>query len=125
VIAIYMMANWAYFRVLTPAEVGAHKLVAAEMMQRIQGPVGAGLVSVAAMISIFVVLQIRGACSSCIQDARRFDPDDDGLGGGTGAFRKVRRFIQFRHFWQLDSLRDGCRVGFCTSEETPGPGSPV
>ena len=40
VIAIYMMANWAYFRVLTPAEVGAHKLVAAEMMQRIQGPVG-------------------------------------------------------------------------------------
>ncbi|MEP6714115.1 MAG: amino acid permease, partial [Terriglobia bacterium] len=39
VIAIYMAANWAYFRVLTPAEVGAHKLVAAEMMQRLQGPV--------------------------------------------------------------------------------------
>jgi APA family basic amino acid/polyamine antiporter len=56
VIAIYMMANWAYFRVLTPAEVGAHKLVAAEMMQRIQGPVGAGVVSIAAMISIFAAL---------------------------------------------------------------------
>ena len=56
VIAIYMMANWAYFRVLTPAEVGAHKLVAAEMMERIQGPVGAGLVSIAAMISIFAAL---------------------------------------------------------------------
>ncbi len=56
VIAIYMLANWAYFRVLTPAEVGAHKLVAAEMMQRIQGPVGAGLVSIAAMISIFAAL---------------------------------------------------------------------
>jgi APA family basic amino acid/polyamine antiporter len=56
VIAIYVMANWAYFRVLTPAEVGAHKLVAAEMMQRIQGPVGAGLVSLAAMISIFAAL---------------------------------------------------------------------
>lgn len=56
VIAIYMAANWAYFRVLTPAEVGAHKLVAAEMMQRIQGPVGAGLVSIAAMISIFAAL---------------------------------------------------------------------
>lgn len=56
VIAIYMMANWAYFRVLTPAEVGAHKLVAAEMMQRIQGPAGAALVSVAAMISIFAAL---------------------------------------------------------------------
>jgi basic amino acid/polyamine antiporter, APA family len=56
VIGIYMAANWAYFRVLTPAEVGAHKLVAAEMMQRIQGPVGAGLVSIAAMISIFAAL---------------------------------------------------------------------
>jgi APA family basic amino acid/polyamine antiporter len=56
VIAIYMAANWAYFRVLTPAEVGAHKLVAAEMMQRIRGPVGAGLVSIAAMISIFAAL---------------------------------------------------------------------
>ncbi len=56
VIAIYMLANWAYFRVLTPAETGAHKLVAAEMMQRIQGPAGAGLVSIAAMISIFAAL---------------------------------------------------------------------
>jgi amino acid transporter len=56
VIGIYIMANWAYFRVLTPAEVGAHKLVAAEMMQRVQGPVGAGLVSIAAMISIFAAL---------------------------------------------------------------------
>lgn len=56
VIGIYMLANWAYFRVLTPAEVGAHKLVAAEMMQRIQGPAGAGAVSIAAMISIFAAL---------------------------------------------------------------------
>lgn len=56
VIAIYMAANWAYFRVLTPAEVGAHKLVAAEMMQRVQGPAGAAAVSIAAMISIFAAL---------------------------------------------------------------------
>jgi len=56
VIVIYMMANWAYFRVLTLAEVGAHKLVAAEMMRRVQGPTGAALVSVAAMISIFAAL---------------------------------------------------------------------
>ena len=56
VICIYMLANWAYFRVLSPVEVGAHKLVAAEMMQRIQGPAGAGLVSIAAMISIFAAL---------------------------------------------------------------------
>jgi len=56
VIAIYMLANWAYFRVLSPAEVGAHKLVAAEMMQRTGGSTGAGAVSLAAMISIFAAL---------------------------------------------------------------------
>lgn len=56
VVAIYMFANWAYFRVLTPAEVGTNKLVAAEMMQRIWGPLGASAVSVAAMISIFAAL---------------------------------------------------------------------
>jgi amino acid transporter len=56
VICIYMLANWAYFRVLTPAEVGEHKLVAAEMMQRVQGPAGAAAVSIAAMISIFAAL---------------------------------------------------------------------
>ncbi len=56
VIAVYMLANWAYFRVLTPAEVGANKLVAAEMMQRIKGPAGAGAVSIAAVISIFAAL---------------------------------------------------------------------
>jgi len=56
VIAIYMLANWAYFRVLSPGEVGAHKLVAAEMMQRIGGSAGASAVSIAAMISIFAAL---------------------------------------------------------------------
>jgi APA family basic amino acid/polyamine antiporter len=56
VIGIYMLANWAYFRVLSPAEVGAHKLVAAEMMQRIGGSTGANAVSIAAMISIFAAL---------------------------------------------------------------------
>ncbi len=56
VIAIYLLANWAYFRVLTPAEVGAHKLVAAEMMERMLGHAGAAAVSVAAMVSIFAAL---------------------------------------------------------------------
>jgi APA family basic amino acid/polyamine antiporter len=56
VIGIYMLANWAYFRVLSPGEVGAHKLVAAEMMQRIGGTAGANAVSIAAMISIFAAL---------------------------------------------------------------------
>ncbi|MES1257947.1 MAG: amino acid permease, partial [Acidobacteriota bacterium] len=37
-------------------EVAEHKLVAAEMMQRVQGPAGAAAVSLAAMISIFAAL---------------------------------------------------------------------
>ena len=101
VIAIYMLANWAYFRVLTPAEVGAHKLVAAEMMQRVQGPAGAAAVSVAAMISIFAALNgsiLTGArvpyaaardglffraaarVHPAFQHSRRFDPDADAAG---------------------------------------------
>jgi APA family basic amino acid/polyamine antiporter len=36
--------------------VGAHKLVAAEMMQRVGGSIGASAVSIAAMISIFAAL---------------------------------------------------------------------
>ncbi len=56
VIGIYMLANLAYFKVLSPVEVGAKKLVAAEMMQRVEGPVGAAIVSVAAIISIFAAL---------------------------------------------------------------------
>src|SRR3984957_1305614 len=56
VIGIYMLANWAYFRVLSPAEVGANKLVAAEMMQRIGGSAGASAVFIPALIFIFAAL---------------------------------------------------------------------
>jgi APA family basic amino acid/polyamine antiporter len=56
VIAIYILANAAYFRVLSAAEVGAHARVAGEMMQRIGGARGAQAVSLAAMISIFAAL---------------------------------------------------------------------
>lgn len=56
VIAIYLLANAAYFRVLSPAEVGANPRVAGEMMRRILGDAGAGGVSIAAMISIFASL---------------------------------------------------------------------
>jgi amino acid transporter len=56
VIAIYLLANAAYFRVLSPEQVGASPRVAGEMMRRILGAAGAGGVSVAAMISIFAAL---------------------------------------------------------------------
>src|SRR5262249_39270966 len=56
VIAIYLLANCAYFHVLTAAEVGSTPRVAAEMMRRILGEPGAAAVSIAAMISIFAAL---------------------------------------------------------------------
>src|SRR5207244_4508333 len=56
VIAIYLLANCAYFHVLTGAEVGSTPRVAAEMMRRILDGPGASAVAVAAMISIFAAL---------------------------------------------------------------------
>jgi len=56
VIAIYLLANVAYFRVLPAPEVAASDLVAADMMRKIFGPSGAAAVSIAAMISIFAAL---------------------------------------------------------------------
>ena len=56
IIAIYLLANAAYFFVLTPAEVAGSDRVAAEMMRHVLGAPGAGAVSLAAMISIFAAL---------------------------------------------------------------------
>jgi len=56
VIGIYLLANAAYFHVLTAADVGGSTRVAAEMMRRILGQAGANAVSIAAMISIFAAL---------------------------------------------------------------------
>ena len=56
VIGIYLLANAAYFHVLTATEVGSSQRVAAEMMRRILGGAGANAVSIAAMISIFAAL---------------------------------------------------------------------
>jgi len=56
VIAIYLLANAAYFYVLSAPEVAASKRVAADMMRKVMGDGGAAAVSVAAMISIFAAL---------------------------------------------------------------------
>jgi len=56
VILIYLLANVAYFYVLSAAAVGASDRVAAEMMRQVMGNFGAGAVSIAAMISIFAAL---------------------------------------------------------------------
>jgi basic amino acid/polyamine antiporter, APA family len=56
VIAIYMLANAAYFHVMAPSEVAGSTRVAAEMMRKIFQAPGAAAVSIAAMISIFAAL---------------------------------------------------------------------
>ena len=56
VIAIYILANAAYFRVMTPHEVAGADRVAADMMRKIWHAPGANAVSIAAMISIFAAL---------------------------------------------------------------------
>jgi APA family basic amino acid/polyamine antiporter len=56
VIVIYLLANAAYFRVMTPHEVAGADRVAADMMRKIWHAPGANAVSVAAMISIFAAL---------------------------------------------------------------------
>ncbi len=56
VIAIYLLANLAYFYVLPAGEVARSSRVAADMMRRIFGSAGAGAVSIAAMVSIFAAL---------------------------------------------------------------------
>jgi amino acid transporter len=56
VMGVYLLANAAYFHVLSAVEVGGSQRVAAEMMRRIFGAPGAAAVSVAAMISIFAAL---------------------------------------------------------------------
>jgi APA family basic amino acid/polyamine antiporter len=55
-IAIYLLANLAYFYILNASEVGSSERVAADMMRRVMGGVGGKLVSLAAMISIFAAL---------------------------------------------------------------------
>jgi APA family basic amino acid/polyamine antiporter len=56
VIAIYLLANLAYFYVLPAGQVAGSNRVAADMMRRIFGQTGAGAVSIAAMVSIFAAL---------------------------------------------------------------------
>ena len=56
IIAIYLAANAAYFFVLSPAEAAGSNRIAAEMMRKAVGATGAGIVSVAAMISMFAAL---------------------------------------------------------------------
>lgn len=56
VMGIYLLANAAYFAVLSAGEVAASNRVAAAMMYKAAGPWGASAVSVAAMISMFAAL---------------------------------------------------------------------
>src|SRR6202042_3427287 len=56
VIVIYLLANLAYFYVLSASDVAGSARVAAETMRHIFGTPGANAVSIVAMISIFAAL---------------------------------------------------------------------
>lgn len=53
VIAIYVVTNLAYFRVLTPGEVAAYPVVGAETMRRLLGPWGSRALAVLVAVSAF------------------------------------------------------------------------
>ena len=53
VIAIYVLTNLAYYRVLTPAEVGSYEAVGAEAMRRILGDGGSRALAVLVAVSTF------------------------------------------------------------------------
>ena len=56
VAALYLLANLAYFFVLSAAEVGASDRVAAAVARKFMGPAGGSAVALAAMVSIFAAL---------------------------------------------------------------------
>lgn len=56
VMAIYLLANAAYFYVLTAEEVAKADIVPAEVMRKIFGEPGAAAISLVAMVSIFAAL---------------------------------------------------------------------
>jgi basic amino acid/polyamine antiporter, APA family len=56
VIGIYLVANYAYYSVLTATQVAGSQRVAADMMRQILGSGGGKVVSAAAMISIFAAI---------------------------------------------------------------------
>lgn len=56
IITVYLLATFAYFRVLTPVEIGQSERVAATMMSHLFGDTGSAVISVAAILSIFAAL---------------------------------------------------------------------
>jgi basic amino acid/polyamine antiporter, APA family len=50
--AVYVLANVAYLRVLTPAEIAAAPRVGAQVAERVMGPVGGAFVSATILLSI-------------------------------------------------------------------------
>ncbi len=53
VVGIYVLANFAYFTVLTPAEVAQHEAVGSEMMRRVLGDWGSRALAVLVAVSTF------------------------------------------------------------------------
>jgi APA family basic amino acid/polyamine antiporter len=63
VIAVYLLANMAYLRVLSIPEIAASTLVGADAAERVLGPVGGTLVSTIILLSI--IGSLNGAILTC------------------------------------------------------------
>ena len=146
VIVIYLLANSAYFHVLTAGEVGATPRVASEMMRRILGGAGAGAVSVAAMISIFAALNgsiLSGFARAVRRGPRRLllprgrarpsgashpfrvHPGAERVGRAPGALRTLRTTFYLCNFRELDSVRHDHRGGDRASQKAARSAAPV
>lgn len=91
-VAIYVLANIAYLRVLSVAEIAASDRVAASVVERILGPRGGGLVSLTILISII------GTLNGCFLTSPRvyYAQARDGL--------FFRRFAQIHPRYQTPSF---------------------
>src|SRR5207247_10198571 len=85
VMALYVVANIAYFNVMTVPEIAASQRVGADVAFRTMGPAGATL------ISAVVLLSIAGAVNGCILTAAR------------GPFAQARDCMCFFGFGSVDA----------------------
>ena len=140
VIAIYLLANVAYLYVLSAPEVAASPRVAADMMRRVAGGFGAGMVSVAAIVSMLAALNGVIISGSRIPFAMAQDgyffawvgkisqiPNPGGqLGlavrvlGTVASQRTLRRHHQDGDFYGMDFVWDDNRGGIGAAQDSSG-----
>ncbi|MDP9113947.1 MAG: amino acid permease, partial [Acidobacteriota bacterium] len=107
VIAIYVLINAAYLYVLSAPEVGASQRVAADMMRRVAGSTGAGIVSIAAIVSILAGLNGVILSGSRVPFAMARDKYFFGWVGGISRFETPAASLALQGGWSLLLLASG------------------